>query len=423
MPPPPVRIELRDGTVTRRQMTIDPRDILSATLTVRERATGAWALTIRESAPAAELLQQPGWGIVASVRGSVYLSGSTTSAQLVQSAQDPAGTVTIAGLDDMSILDDVLCWPSPSTVDLTAQNGSASQPGYDVRTGPAETVMRAYVNANIVAAPAARRPVGTLHTYLTLAADGARGTTVTGSGRWQTLTDMLQGLALAGGVSYRVTWIADGVLRLTFYVPRDLTNSVRLSVGGAGNAKGGISQLTYAWNGPAATYAIVGGAGDDTARLYSGVSTTNSRVGQALWHRYRERLVDDSSADPVELAQAGVTNLADDGKTQTSLSVDLDDAYAGTVIGGKMFGRDYGIGDTVSVVVRANPTAPTGQIAETITEATCTIDQAGYRIKATVGTPTAVTAAGGDPVLALLLRTIRTTQAQARRVSALERRR
>jgi hypothetical protein len=426
-----VTVELRDSTATRRQMQLDPRDIISATFTQRDplagSGPGAWAVTMRADSDGARLLAQPGWGIVASLRGALFLSGSTENPQTTQTATDPAGTVTIGGLEDTALLSDVLCWPSPSTTDLAVQNGSTSQPGYDVRTGQASTVMRAYVQANVVGAPAARRPSGALHTRISLEADPLLGGTVTGSGRWQTLAEMLNTLGKAGGLSYRVVWVQDGVLRFRLVQPRDLSKTVRLYVQDPSTGRGGaVSQLAYGYAAPAATMAIIGGAGEDTARLYASATTADSRAAQSLWHRYRERFVDDSSADPVELAQNAAAALADDGKTVTSVAVELADAAVAATMqdqpGVKLFGRDYGVGDTVSVLIRPNATAPAGEIAQTLTEATLTMDQQGYRVTATVGAPAAVPP-GGDPLLGLVVRTIRTTQANARRVSALERRR
>lgn len=425
-----VTIELRDATATRRQMQLDPRDVISATFTQRDPLAGggygAWAVTMRADSQGAQLLAQPGWGIVASLRGQLFLGGSTENPQTTQTAQDPAGTITIGGLDDTALLSDVLCWPSPGTTDLAVQNGSNSQPGYDVRTGQASTVMRAYVQANIVGAPAARRPAGALHTRISLETDPLLGGTVTGSGRWQTVADMQNTLGKAGGLSFRVVWVQDGVLRFRLVQPRDLSRTVRLSVQDPSTGRGGaVSQLAYGYTAPAATVAIIGGAGDDTARLYAQATTPGSVAAQGLWHRYRERFVDDSSADPVELAQNAAASLADDGKTVTSIAVELADAdvlaNAQGRPGVKLFGRDYGVGDTVSVLVRPNASAPAGEVVQTLTEATLAMDQQGYRLTATVGAPAA--APGTDPVLGLLVRTIRATQANARRVSALERRR
>jgi hypothetical protein len=105
-----------------------------------------------------------------------------------------------------------------------------------------------------------------------------------------------------------------------------------------------------------------------------------------------------------------VDNLAADGKTVTSLTVDLIDTED------RVFGRDYWLGDKVTVVVDPDAVATDGQVPGVLSAATITFGPAGYQAKALIGD---IDAAGGT----VLQRLARAQKNQARRVSALERRR
>lgn len=91
---------------------------------------------------------------------------------------------------------------------------------YDVRTGPAETVIKNYVKYNAGSLAKADRQIP----GLTVEADAARGITYTGRARFDKLTDLICGIGLATDMGLRVL---DGVFGV--WVPEDRSASVRFS--------------------------------------------------------------------------------------------------------------------------------------------------------------------------------------------------
>lgn len=398
---PDLLLEVRDEQLVRRELQIDPGDVADLKVNLKWQALGDWSIQLPAAHPAVGLLSRPGWGMVVTRGDTVLMSGPTGKVQRDRSAASPAGTATITGWDDSIVLSDMLAWPSPGTIDLAAQDGTGGS-GYDERSGVAETVMRAYVNANI--GPAA--PTGRKIALLDLASDLGRGTTVQGSARFDKLGELLATLANAGGgLGFRVR---QNDTRLLFEVtaPRDLSAKTRFDID-----NGTIAALTYTYGAPAATVAIDGGAGVDATRIWQATTTADSVAAEALWGRRIERVVDQQNeADPDALDQGGADSLKDDGKTVTSLTVDLIDSDD------RMFGRDYGLGDKVTVVVAPDALAADGEVTGIISAAAITYGPAGYQAKALIGDPDA---AANAP----LQRLARAQKTQARRVSALERRR
>lgn len=389
-------VEIRDPDLQRRGQ-IDARDLNGASFIRRRRSLGGWALQLPASVPACQLLRQTGWGLIATLDGDVFLSGPTQRAEFKASAADPAGTWTISGYDDSRILGDLLAWPSPATSDLSAQAGTAGS-GYDQRSGPAETLMRAYVLANAGAlAPGDRRVA-----LLDVATDQARGATVAGSARFDALGDILNGLATVGGdLGYRVR--QQGA-RLVFEVtvPRDLSALIRFDLD-----NGTLDDLTYSYEAPTLTRAVVGGEGEAAARTLVPRWTADSLAAEADWARTIWRFLDErGTASLAELEQAGDKALIDGGATKVGLTISPVDTDL------VQFGRDYLDGDTVTVVVGDV------EIADVITETTLTIGPDGLSMKATVGDSNAAVSPLTDP----LLRALRDTRDQARRLGRLERR-
>ncbi len=123
---------------------------------------------------------------------------------------------------------------------------------YDVRSGPAETVIKGYVNANAgPGAAVARRVSG-----LTVEGDGRRGQTITGRARFHTLLPFIQALAVQGGVGFRFSG-----MEFQIYLPSDKTNQVVFDVG-----RGNLASFTYRSSPAESNYLYVGGSGVGTAR-------------------------------------------------------------------------------------------------------------------------------------------------------------
>lgn len=353
-------IEVRNNNLERvGQLT--PADLVGFTAVLRDKEVGSWSIKLPVGNLLAEELVKPDAGIIVSTDQGTLLSGPTVSVVLSQDTDNPEGTYEITGADDNIVLTERLAYPTPATSDVAAQTTP-----YDVRTGAAETVLKGYVNANIgPGAPTVRRVPG-----LTVETDLARGNTVTGSARFTNLQELLRGLADVGELSYTVEQVGTG---LVFQVtsPADRSAYVRLDL-----YNGRLKSSDYAYSQPLTTRVIVGGDGDDAARTFLERTSTDSLAAETLWGRRIETFVDSRSTTvTAELQAAADEVLVKDGKTQLSVTIAPSDDQT------MLFGRDWNLGDKVTVVVGST------ELVAVVTEIGLLISEDGVRIAATVGEP------------------------------------
>lgn len=380
-------VEIRDVTLARvGQINLGDINPLAATL--RYNNVGSWSVALPARSDAAELLRLPGAGIIVSHAGETLFSGPTVSPTRQRTAADDIWTVV--GVTDEVILADALAWPDPSTADISLQ-----QLANDVRTGPAETLLRGYVNDNIgPAAPTSRR--GALAQLLTVEADLARGGTVTDSARFVKLGELLARIATVGGVGFRVLQV-DSRLVFRVFIPNDRAALVRIDID-----NGTTDELTYGYEPPELTRAIVGGTGEGASRNLLEQSSADSVAAETAWGRRIEEFVDESSGNTAEMQAAADKRLTAAGATKVSLATKPVDTRL------MQFGRDYFLGDRVTVVVDEL------EVPDVVTEAVITVDPSGLSTRATVGDPAA---AQRDP----LLRQLAALRRDVRRLSRLER--
>ena len=298
--------------------------------------------------------------------GNTLFSGPVTWYQTLQTMNDAVGVTQITGLDDSVLLRDRLAYPTPTTSDVTAQTTA-----YDVRTGFAESVMKAYVNANMgPSAPLLRK-----YAPLTMQNDYARGVTVNYSARFDILYELLQSLAdasLQGGVAlgFDIVQVGSGV-QFQVYQPTDRSATVRLDI-----ANNLVTETTYSVAAPKTTRAIVGGQGDAAARAFIERSSTTSLAAETAWGRRIETFVDSrNSSTTAQLQTDGDNLIGTDGKAQITASIKPTDSTA------MLFGRDWFLGDTVSVVVGSYT------LAAIVSELAISVDVDGVRLYGTVGEP------------------------------------
>lgn len=353
-------VEVRDADLTRVGQLL-PADLVGAKFVLRYNAIGTWEVTLPVGHRMADYLVQPGAGLIISTNLGTLLSGPTMAVTTNQAIDDPEGTFTISGLDDSVLLKERLAYPTPTTADVTAQVQA-----YDVRTGLAEAVMKAYVNANLgPSAPAARKVAG-----LTIQADAGLGTSVTGQARFQTLQELLQGLADVSGLGFTIEQV-DTALQFQVYQPTDRSGFIRLDL-----QNGRLSKSEYSYAQPLVTRTVVGGDGDDAARVFIERTSTDSLEAETLWGRRIETFTDArSTTDVAKLQQSGDEALASDGKTQVSVSISPSDDQT------MLFGVDWNLGDKVTVVV-----GPT-ELQAVVTEVGLLVAADGVRVGATVGEP------------------------------------
>lgn len=320
--------------------------------------------------PAAVALLEDGAGITSSLDRQPLMTGLV---EAPERSRTGSGTeqLEVFGYSDEQLLAVRNAWPVPTSDLLSAQD---AQP-YDVRNGPAETVVKQYVAANAgPSAPAARRVPA-----LTIQADAGLGSTVRGRARFYNLAQLVTDLCSeGGGLGWRVVHVADE-LRFEVFQPRDRTRHARFSP-----ALRNLASYRLATPKDTVTRAIAAGGGQGVNRLFSESKFTRP------WYQYREAYIDrrdaGGGADQVmttEERAAAAEELyqsANDavvkGQTPASFSAPVQDTPS---VG---FMRQYGPLDRVSVSVYGTPLQDV--VRQVSVKAT---SDGGVRIFPTVGVP------------------------------------
>jgi hypothetical protein len=336
-------------------------DLVGAQFILRFNNVGSWRLKIPATSNLVEDLRTPGYGIILTGPDGVLFSGPVMSAKLVQSQDDIEGSWEIEGADDTIILQERLAYPDPSSADVANQTVTN-----DIRLGEAETVVKGYVDANLVSGPSVRLVAG-----LSVATDQSRGDIVRGNARFKNLQELLYDLAQSGGIGYEIRQNGTNLV-FDVYEPVDRSGSVRLDI-----ENNRLRSSEYAYAVPGLTRAIVGGAGEALDRLFREVNTTESSAAEVSWGRRIEQFVDDRGSQEIDqLDQKGLEALVDEGKTRVSMSVTPSDAIT------MLYGVDWGLGDTVTVVVNDL------EATAVVYEVGIGIQADGVYLAATVGNPT-----------------------------------
>ncbi|MFH8414352.1 siphovirus ReqiPepy6 Gp37-like family protein [Streptomyces collinus] len=361
-------VEVRDKTLARRGL-IRPEELqLEATDTFNN--VGSWKLTLVAEHPLCDTLRTPGAGIIITGPDDVLMSGPMVTTEFASTPTDPAGTVTFEGVSDTICLADALAFPQPSNPD-----GASQAQSHDVRSGPVETVMHAYVNANIgPGAPAVRRKAG-----LIMGANGARGPVINQSARFPVLGSLLSEIALLGKLGFRVVQRGTNLVFETFPIT-NRTTFVRLDV-----RNGTLAGQKVAVSPPGVTRAIVAGQGELAERQFLQVDTAESIAAEGDWGRRIEQFVDQRNTnDWAELKQAGDEALQESGFTAVNVQVvPMEDSPA-------RFGKEWGLGDDLVVIVGNQ------ELRSTATGFVLKVDRDGFRLGAVLGDAT-----GFDPDAAL----------------------
>ncbi len=361
MQPDDVTIEVLDRNLQRVGQIL-PEQWTDAKPILRLRAVGDWTMSLPVDLPATALLAQPGAGILVTGPTGELFSGLVGKGSEKADQKDPVGTITFTGPDFNQVLADALAWPDPANGDETTQATA-----YDLRSGPAETVIRSLVDANIgPSAPASRR--GWFASLLELDVDQQRGQTVTSSVRFDNLLDQAATLGKVGGIGFRVT-VGEGHLLLTFFKPSDRSRQVRLDI-----ANGNLDSYTSEVSAPTVTRAIVGGQGEGAARTFLQRTTPASLQAEDLWGRRIEQFKDERNTDNQgELAQAGDELLADGGATLQTLKLDPADDQT------MQYQRDWDLGDYITAVTSQ------GEITQIVTTVGLALGTSGVLVGAQVG--------------------------------------
>ena len=357
-------VEVRDELL-QRVGQIPAYNLVGALFINRFNNVGSWSLTMPYGDPLGDLLRTPGYGIIViGPDNSTIISGPTLSAKLVQSPDDVRGEWVIEGADDTIVLTERLAYPDPAVADVSAQTVASDQ-----RAGDAETVLKGYVDDNIgPSAPLARQVDN-----LVIATDLERGGVVTQGARFTQLQELLYGIAESTNLGYDIQQVDDELV-FDVYEPVDRSDTIRMDI-----ENRQLSSAEYGYSAPSFTRAVVAGQGEAVERLCIERTSADSLAAESLWGRRIESFQDARQAELLaELEQVGDEALADNGKTIVSLTVTPSDDIQ------MKYGRDWGLGDIITVVA--------GQIETTavVTEVGISIEADGVRVGAVVGTPAAI---------------------------------
>jgi hypothetical protein len=342
-----------------------PTDLVGAKFILKFNNVGSWEMKLPQGSRLGEFLRLPGYGvIVTGPDGSTLFSGPTLSAQLLQTADNIDGDWTISGVSDDIVLMERLAYPTPSTADVAEQTEAS-----DDRLGFCETIIKEYVSVNIGPDSPAARQIANLSIQTT----ANLGETVQGRARFQTIQDVIYGLAQTSNLGYTIEQLGTG-LQFQVYSPVDRTSTIRMDMD---NRQ--LSRAEYAYAVARVTRAIVGGQGEGEYRHFVEVTNTLSLAAETEWSR-RIEVFTDGRNSRVEsyLLQDGAEFLADQGKTIVEMSVTPSDDL------NMRFGVDWYLGDKVTVVINDL------EASAVVTEVGISIQGDGVRLAATVGTPVGI---------------------------------
>jgi hypothetical protein len=337
-------------------------DYTSLTVVPRFNAIGAYTLTVAEGSEQAALLVE-GNGLEVFKGSRLVMSGPIRSVDWARSSSSGGtGILTVSGVDDMTVLAEVTCWPNPA-----AAIGSQSSTIYKIAAVKAETAMRALVNANIGPGALTVRKVS----GLTLDTDLARGPAITRQvNQFDNLLSVLQDIAKTAGLGFRVVQVGTA-LQFQVYQPADRSLTARFSFD-----LGNLTDASYTTTPPTMTRALVDG-GVTSPR----VATLYDRADTLFPALHIEGFVDLTGVDTASVdLTAQMDQAADEaltsGASQGNLSMTPID------IPGLQFGVDYSVGDVVSCQVRD------AFYTDVVREVTISADSgSGTVVRATLGGP------------------------------------
>lgn len=353
-----VTVEVRDRNLNRVGV-IRPED-LDISVEDEHNNLGTWRLSLPVEHPLTAVLRTPGSGIIITGHDDIVLmSGPTITPQYYATKEDPGGMVVINGVTDSIVLADMLSFPDPSNVNPTTQTLS-----HDERSGTVESVMHAYVNANIgPGAPAPRRKA-----KLIMGTDRGRGPVIHKKARFPVLGVLLTELADIAGLGYRVIQRGDQLVFETYEVA-DRSDVVRLDIDNNTLASAHFQIMP-----PGVTQVIIAGQGDLVNRQFYAATTSQALEAETMWGRRIERFVDQRQTDNEDEHESkAAAILASEGFTAVAVNaVPADDTTM-------RFGHDFGMGDTIAAVV------DNGEARAVVSGFVMKWDSSGYRLGIKLG--------------------------------------
>lgn len=292
--------------------------VLECTAVLRDADVGTFQITVPSSDPLSQRIG-PGWRAIIQDSGVTVLSGPVTEISEDTQARDR----TLTGESDLVHVRDRLLLGDPTKI-WTQQTAE----GKYTRTGPAETVIRDIVHANVgTGAVTARRQDG-----FTVATSQGRGKTVKVNDRDKRVLDVIKPLARTGGVTFDAVQEDDNRIVFRFRTPTDRSRSVRFT-----EQNGGLAEGSYVMSAPTVNAAMAAGQGTGT------YLNRREYVRATSWGRRVEEFVDQTSTDDDPEIKQAADELLDEGREGASASITAQE------VPGLRFGTDYWLGDIVTV--------------------------------------------------------------------------
>lgn len=360
----------------------------------RDNTPGTWVLT----GPARALsVFEAGMGCILTRDDEQIVSGQLWSYDRGGGVEATTGriteTMTLGFIEDNDAFSDRLAWQVPSkTLTGTLSKFTAE---HDVRTGPREDLILAYIRANLGAGAVPNRRMDELVLPVSLGRGGAARFTA----RMNDLGVVVHDLAEAAGLRVRIVHDEQaGTPRLLVVVDevRDLSDRVRFGPPDTA-ASGFITSWKYHYEDPKVTRPIAAAGGEGVERLYAQKIDTTA---EDLWGRGRERAVDQRQTSDQGEIDAAMDDALAEGAAPTAVEFDVADGVDVRVR------EHYGVGDVVSVLLDG---LPPQLRARPVRELTTTVQAAGSAatetVKVVVGSPGAT--AHDDPDAATMTRALR----------------
>lgn len=329
-----VTAEGHDGALA----SLGPLDFETLDAFLYYNGVGAWTLSLPYSDAAWQMVKTADFGITVDWGGYFKFGGKCEAPGFQDSVPGAAAAaivqagsyIILAGADYLAPIANRIAYPAPAS----AWSAQLSTSADAVTSVALETAIKHYVSNNI--GPGAL--TGRRLTQLTIATDQARGGTVSYSARFASgvdlnLLDIIRTLVATGGpMGVSVTDNGSGSLVFDVYVPRDLTHTAWFS-----KDLGNLVSLSIQLSDPTCTNALVQGQS-----AFVEVTGTGS---SDPWARVEQYVDQTSETDSTKLTQEGTKTVAD-GAQGPQLSATAIDIPALT------FGKDYNLGDKVTVEAR-----------------------------------------------------------------------
>lgn len=334
-----------------------PIQFVTLAATLYYNAVGSWSMLVPYSDALWNIMMAGDFMVNINWRGLFSFGGKCEQPGYQDSIPGSTGGVgssvgpyiALSGSDYLALIANRIAYPAPGSA-WSAQTAAAAD---TVSATRLETAIKHYVNGNVgPGALAARR-----HSLLDIGADLARGPAISysvkfGSGVDLNLLDIIRALIAQSGSAMGVSVSRNSAThRLIFdcYVPRDLSGKAWFS-----ESLGNLTAVSLSLTDPTVTDALVQGAGTSFV--------SRSASGKTQWNMTEQFIDSSSETDANNLATAAQSAIAS-GSAGPNLSATAADIPYLT------FGRDYGLGDIVTIEVR-----PGVVYSDVITSVTLTAD-------------------------------------------------